>query len=263
MIQLRNLTKAFGRKPALHGLSFEVARGEIFGLLGHNGAGKSTALGILLGMVFPDAGEAFVAPASLTNLLKPCPLLILSVPSGGSAIQALSGVTNVALAEGWAVLAANGPKVNVNDDTVQFGWAMLSSVLEQFHRTWPPSKQWPVACGGFSGGAKRSATVAAAMTREGYQVIGIFMGGCNEDRVTLGLELYRPGERFKLVPMFLSNGTGDPIAGPQQATTVAESMRRSGFQILRVESYGGAHRLNNEHLGAALHWFRQNSTANR
>lgn len=65
MIELRNLRKAFGGKPALHDLSLEVQRGEIFGLLGHNGAGKSTTLGILLGQVFPQAGEAFVDGVSV------------------------------------------------------------------------------------------------------------------------------------------------------------------------------------------------------
>lgn len=58
MLELDSLKKSFGRKPALEGLSFRVEKGEIYGLLGHNGAGKSTTLGIILGMVAPDAGEA-------------------------------------------------------------------------------------------------------------------------------------------------------------------------------------------------------------
>src|SRR5260370_33380155 len=65
MIELRNLTKSYRGKPALHGLSLEVRKGEIFGLLGHNGAGKSTALGILLGQVFPDTGEALIGVISV------------------------------------------------------------------------------------------------------------------------------------------------------------------------------------------------------
>lgn len=65
MIALRDLRKSFGGKPALHELSLEVKRGEIFGLLGHNGAGKSTTLGILLGQVFPDHGEAFIDGVSV------------------------------------------------------------------------------------------------------------------------------------------------------------------------------------------------------
>jgi ABC-2 type transport system ATP-binding protein len=60
MIRLDRLSKSFRGKRALEDVTLEVARGEIFGLLGHNGAGKSTALGILLGQVYPNAGEAFV-----------------------------------------------------------------------------------------------------------------------------------------------------------------------------------------------------------
>lgn len=209
-----------------------------------------------LGLSAASAKGAFVAPAGLTNLLKPRPLLIVSVPSGGSAIGGMRGMTNEALKAGWAVLAADGPKVGVNDDTIQVGWAVLSSALDQFTRTWPQAKQWPVACAGFSGGAKRSAAVAAAMTRDGWRVIGVFMGGCNEDRATLGMQLFQPGERFKLVPFFLSNGASDSIANPRHAATVAESMRRSGFNQLRLEAHDGGHRLYEEHLGQALQWFQ-------
>ncbi len=57
MLEVRNLTKKFGGKAALKGVSFEVKEGEIHGLLGHNGAGKSTTLGIVLGMVAAGSGE--------------------------------------------------------------------------------------------------------------------------------------------------------------------------------------------------------------
>ena len=65
MIRLEHVSKSFRGKPALHDLSLEVPRGEIFGLLGHNGAGKSTALGILLGQVYADGGEAFIDGVSV------------------------------------------------------------------------------------------------------------------------------------------------------------------------------------------------------
>ncbi|MEI6197497.1 MAG: ABC transporter ATP-binding protein [Verrucomicrobiota bacterium] len=57
MIELRNVTKNFAGRTAVDDLSFTVARGEIFGLLGHNGAGKSTAIGMMLGQVWPTRGE--------------------------------------------------------------------------------------------------------------------------------------------------------------------------------------------------------------
>ena len=65
ILEAVNLSKSFGGKPALRDLSFTVREGEIFGLLGHNGAGKSTALGILLGMVEPDRGEARIGGHSV------------------------------------------------------------------------------------------------------------------------------------------------------------------------------------------------------
>ena len=58
MVVLEHLSKTFGSRLALNDLSLEITKGEIFGLLGHNGAGKSTTFGILLGQVHPDTGEA-------------------------------------------------------------------------------------------------------------------------------------------------------------------------------------------------------------
>ena len=57
MIQLRHVTKKFSGRLAVDDLTFTVPRGEIFGLLGHNGAGKSTAIGMMLGQVWPTSGE--------------------------------------------------------------------------------------------------------------------------------------------------------------------------------------------------------------
>lgn len=55
---VRNLTKSFGGRRVVDGLSFEVHRGEVFALLGHNGAGKSTTIDLILGLKPPDAGDA-------------------------------------------------------------------------------------------------------------------------------------------------------------------------------------------------------------
>ena len=56
MIELRHVVKKFAGRIAVDDLSFTVPRGEIFGLLGHNGAGKSTAIGMMLGQVWPTGG---------------------------------------------------------------------------------------------------------------------------------------------------------------------------------------------------------------
>jgi ABC-2 type transport system ATP-binding protein len=60
MISLTQVTKFFGARKAVDELTLTVPRGEIFGLLGHNGAGKSTAIGMMLGQVWPTSGEVKV-----------------------------------------------------------------------------------------------------------------------------------------------------------------------------------------------------------
>ncbi len=60
MIQLERLSKRFGSRLAVDDLTLGVAPREIYGLLGHNGAGKSTAIGMILGQVWPTAGSAKV-----------------------------------------------------------------------------------------------------------------------------------------------------------------------------------------------------------
>ena len=60
-IQARGLTRRFGAFTAVDGISFEVRSGEVFGFLGANGAGKTTAIRMLTGLLAPSGGEATVA----------------------------------------------------------------------------------------------------------------------------------------------------------------------------------------------------------
>ncbi len=61
IITVQNLTKTFGTFTAVKGISFDVFKGEIFGFLGANGAGKTTAMKMLIGISKPSSGKAFVA----------------------------------------------------------------------------------------------------------------------------------------------------------------------------------------------------------
>ncbi len=67
MIALQNVQKKFGARVAVQDLTLAVPRGEIFGLLGHNGAGKSTAIGMMLGQVWPTRGEVKVCGHDVTT----------------------------------------------------------------------------------------------------------------------------------------------------------------------------------------------------
>jgi ABC-2 type transport system ATP-binding protein len=76
IVETRNLGKIYrdfwGRKKvhALKSLDIEVRRGEIFGLLGPNGSGKSTTIKLMLGLLFPTSGRAFVFGKDATDVSK-------------------------------------------------------------------------------------------------------------------------------------------------------------------------------------------------
>src|SRR6266536_3587952 len=61
VIQADKLTKRFGNFTAVDSISFDVHKGEIFGFLGANGAGKTTAMRMLCGLSIPSSGTATVA----------------------------------------------------------------------------------------------------------------------------------------------------------------------------------------------------------
>lgn len=64
-IEVNKLTKRFGKFTAVNGISFNVQQGEIFGFLGANGAGKSTAIRMLCGIIEPTSGDAIVGGYSV------------------------------------------------------------------------------------------------------------------------------------------------------------------------------------------------------
>ena len=57
-IRVEKLTKSFAGRTVVDDLSFSVRKGEVFALLGHNGAGKSTTIDLILGLKSPDSGCA-------------------------------------------------------------------------------------------------------------------------------------------------------------------------------------------------------------
>ena len=59
-LRLEGLTRRFGDRVAVDGLTLEIARGETFGFLGPNGAGKTTTFHLLTGLLAPDAGRVLI-----------------------------------------------------------------------------------------------------------------------------------------------------------------------------------------------------------
>jgi ABC-2 type transport system ATP-binding protein len=96
-IACRDLRYSFGSHVAVDGITFDVARGEVFGLLGPNGAGKTTAIRILTTLLPVDPGHAFVVGLDVARDAMQVRRRLGYVPQQLSADGSLSGRENVEL----------------------------------------------------------------------------------------------------------------------------------------------------------------------
>ncbi|MGC7097739.1 ABC transporter ATP-binding protein [Amycolatopsis lurida] len=142
MIEVRELSKRYGRATAVDDLSFTVRPGGVTGFLGPNGAGKSTTMRIVLGLNAPDAGEALVGGRRYATLRRPMfevgALLDANAVHGGR--SAYDHLLSLALTNG-------------------IGAARVREVLEQVGLTDVARKR----AGKFSLGMKQRLGLAAAL----------------------------------------------------------------------------------------------------
>jgi ABC-2 type transport system ATP-binding protein len=85
MIRVQNLTKHFGPKVAVNGISFAVEKGEVLGFLGPNGAGKSTSMRMITGFIPPTAGTITVGGFDMVENPIPAKRLIGYLPENAPA----------------------------------------------------------------------------------------------------------------------------------------------------------------------------------
>jgi hypothetical protein len=162
----------------------------------------------------------------------------------------------VALHEDWALLAGDGPQ-HARNDTAAWRGAMALAAVDALHRSFPGSDRWPVACAGFSGGGKGVGYIAPLLARNGCRIAGIYMTGANEDHLSDGYARIRPGESFLNTPIYISAGHDDRIATVEQQYTVAGSIKRTGFNRMRIGTFYGGHEVNDGQTSVALRWFRE------
>jgi daunorubicin resistance ABC transporter ATP-binding subunit len=94
-VELRSLTKRFGSLIALDGLTLSIERGEIFGLLGPNGSGKTTTINIVSGLSRPSSGEAIVFGFDIARDTRAVRSVLGSVPQETALYEELSAWDNM------------------------------------------------------------------------------------------------------------------------------------------------------------------------
>ncbi len=95
MIRLQDVHKSFKGNPAIQNLTLQVEKGEILGLLGANGAGKSTTINMLLGFLSPDSGSVSIKQLDATQRASEVRQLVGYIPENVNLYSYLTGVENL------------------------------------------------------------------------------------------------------------------------------------------------------------------------
>jgi len=211
------------------------------------------------GNVVPPNAVAMVATPTNFDPRKSWPVLVVCSTSDAkrqNRDDLVDFYRRVGLADGWVVLAGDGPQPARND-TAAWRGAMTLAAIGAMHRSFPGSDKWPIACAGFSGGGKGVGVVAPLLAKDGSRVVGVYITGANEDRLSEGYARVGPGKEFLMTPVYISAGRDDRIATVEQQYNVAGSIKRTGFQRIKIGTFHGGHEANDAQTSIALHWFRE------
>lgn len=91
MIEFQNVSRSYGNRLAVDSLTLTIPQGELYTLLGHNGAGKTTALKMLVGLLQPDSGKITIDGHDLVTHVRDATRLIGYVPDQPFLYDKLSG----------------------------------------------------------------------------------------------------------------------------------------------------------------------------
>ena len=92
MLEIKNLTKAFGDKKAVDNLSLKIEPGEIYGFIGHNGAGKTTTLKSVAGILQFDEGEIKIGGISIKEDPIACKKILAYIPDNPDIYEFMTGI---------------------------------------------------------------------------------------------------------------------------------------------------------------------------
>ena len=182
MIQVDNLTKSFGSIAAVKGISFKIDKGEIFGLLGSNGAGKSTTINMLSTILQSDSGTVLIDGIDIKKNPRESKKLIGVVPQEISLYEELSAYDNLLFWGKLYGIPIKELKQKMNTILELIGLADRKNDLIST----------------FSGGMKRRVNIAAAIL---HQPKVLFM-----DEPTVGIDPQSRNHIFEVIETLNKEG---------------------------------------------------------
>jgi simple sugar transport system ATP-binding protein len=191
LVELRNISKSFGRICALSGINLGLASGEVVGLIGDNGAGKSTLIKILAGVVQPTAGEILIRGQPVT---------------GWSAARSRkAGIETVFQDRALAVQQSVVRNIFMGRELAgRFGWLRLGREIQEAERLmreigYTSTLLSPRSIvGQLSGGERQGVAIARAIYNEAELII--------LDEPTAALSLVETDKVFRFVRQVKASG---------------------------------------------------------
>ena len=128
MLNIQHFTKTYGEKKAVDDLSLHIAPGEIYGFIGHDGAGKTTTLKAAVGILQFDAGEITIGGHSIQTEPLACKRLLAYIPDNPDLYDFMSGIQylnfiadvfGIPAAERWARIEPYADAFELTGDLAQ------------------------------------------------------------------------------------------------------------------------------------------------
>ena len=222
MLELRDVSVSYGRVAAVQGLSLEVKQGEFVGLVGHNGAGKSTTLMTIAGSLRPVAGDVLFDGKSIVGLL-PDEILrrgVALVPEGRRIFGRLSVGENIKIGA-----TIRKDRKGVDED--------IRAMLERFPVL---QRYWNTSGAKLSGGEQQQLAIARALVSRPKLLL--------LDEPTLGLAPLMVDRVFDILEQLHAGGTTILLVEQNAARTIEMADRtyvlRTGG---RIQFHGTAEEL--------------------
>ena len=213
MLELRDVSVSYGRVAAVQGLSLEVKQGEFVGLVGHNGAGKSTTLMTVAGALRPVSGDVLFDGKSIVGLL-PDEILrrgIALVPEGRRIFGRLSVGENIKIGA-----TIRKDRKGVDED--------IRAMLERFPVL---QRYWNTSGAKLSGGEQQQLAIARALVSRPKLLL--------LDEPTLGLAPLMVDRVFDILEQLHAGGTTILLVEQNAARTIEMADRtyvlRTGGRI--------------------------------
>lgn len=110
ILKVNNISKNFNSNPILTGINFSVNKGDVIGIIGNNGCGKTTLLKIIMGLIYPDEGTITISGKEISpGILGNLPTNIGALIEVPTFLPQISGIKNLSL------LASIRNNININD----------------------------------------------------------------------------------------------------------------------------------------------------